>query len=243
MSGGGRRVVVLRHGVTQHNLHRVWQGHLDSELSPDGLRQAQEAAPMIAGYAPDLVVSSDLRRAAVTADTVVEAVEAVEAIEAVEAAGHSVVSVRYDPRLREIHCGQWQGMAAAEMMQRYPDAQTQLAGAADFRRGEDGETYGELADRVGQAVADILSQLESGATALVVTHGIVARALVGDLLGLSREASWLVLGTLGNCHWAELAEVGSHWRLARWNAQAAMDPSTVAVPAPGPRFGTRATAG
>lgn len=234
MSESGRRVVVLRHGVTEHNLRGVWQGHLDSDLSEEGVRQAQEAAPLIAGYAPHLVVSSDLRRAAVTADIVVRGIEA---------ADESVVSTRFDPRLREIHCGQWQGMATAEMVQRYPDAQALLASGTDFRRGGDGETYGELAERVGQAVADLLTDLEPGATSLVVTHGVVARALVGDLLGLSREASWLVLGTLGNCHWSELVEAGSHWRLARWNAEADMDPKTVAAPAHGPRFGTKATAG
>ncbi|WP_168583680.1 histidine phosphatase family protein [Gephyromycinifex aptenodytis] len=243
----GRRLVVLRHGVTEHNLRGIWQGHLDSDLSDAGLQQAQQAAPVVAGYAPELVVSSDLRRAAVTADTVVAALPgAAEDHSSDAVAGQARatrVQVRRDSRLREIHCGQWQGLETAQMMQRYPDAQALLASGTDFRRGVDGETYAELADRVAQAVQDVLSELSPGATALIVTHGVVARALVGDLLGMSRESSWLGLSTLGNCHWAELLEAGSHWRLARWNAGAVIDPATLAAPAHVPRFGTRATAG
>ena len=43
-----RRVIVLRHGETDHNAARVWQGHLDTPLSERGQRQADAVGPAIA---------------------------------------------------------------------------------------------------------------------------------------------------------------------------------------------------
>ena len=63
---GPRRVVVVRHAETVDNAARVWQGHKDTELSDRGREQVQAAAPHLAAYAPALIVSSDLRRAAST---------------------------------------------------------------------------------------------------------------------------------------------------------------------------------
>ncbi|MEP6649872.1 MAG: histidine phosphatase family protein [Lapillicoccus sp.] len=65
---GTRRLVVVRHGETLDNAAGVWQGLRDSELSPVGLAQAEKAAPVLATYDPQLLVTSDLVRARVTAE-------------------------------------------------------------------------------------------------------------------------------------------------------------------------------
>lgn len=207
--GPARRVVVLRHGVTDHNARGIWQGHLDSPLTDDGLAQARAAAPVLAGYAPDVIAASDLQRARVTAETVAEAIPGAR--------------VRIDPRLKEIHVGQWQGLERTEMTARFPDAARLLAGSEDFRRGVDGETYAELGERMHAAFTDLLADVPEGGTLLLVTHGVSARVLTGDLLGLDRATSWGILVGLGNCHWAELRENGpgdGRWRLVGWNLSA-----------------------
>ena len=58
-----RRLVLLRHGQTEHNADSRMQGQLDTELSALGRRQAEAAAEVIAAMNPRLLVSSDLRRA------------------------------------------------------------------------------------------------------------------------------------------------------------------------------------
>ncbi|HET6969172.1 MAG TPA: histidine phosphatase family protein, partial [Ornithinibacter sp.] len=65
-----RRVVVLRHGETDHNAARIWQGHLDTPLSDLGVEQADAAGPAIAALSPHRIVSSDLTRARLTAESV-----------------------------------------------------------------------------------------------------------------------------------------------------------------------------
>ena len=207
--GPVRRIVVVRHGITDHNARGIWQGHLDSPLTEAGLAQARAAAAALASYAPDVVACSDLQRARVTAEIVLAHLPGCE--------------LRIDPRLREIHVGRWQGLERAEMAARFPDAAALLTGRADFRRGVDGETYGELGDRMRAAVTELLRDVPAGGTLLLVSHGVSARVLTGDLVGLDRETSWAVLAGLGNCCWAELREVepgDGRWRLVGWNLSA-----------------------
>lgn len=70
----GRTVVVLlRHGETQWNQQGRFQGQLNSDLTKEGERQALLAAKRLGRrFKFDAVVSSDLGRAAQTADIVVK---------------------------------------------------------------------------------------------------------------------------------------------------------------------------
>lgn len=197
---------MLRHGLTAHNAAGIWQGHLDSPLNEAGMAQARKVAPVIAQYEPAVLFSSDLRRARDTASAVHDALPHLE--------------VRVDPRYREIDVGQWQGLTTDEMLERFPEAPDQLATGEDFRRGGDGETFAELGTRALAATTDLLHDLPDGATAVVVTHGVTARALTGGLLGLDRATAWTTLSGLGNCHWAELGLYGGQWRLHGWNLRA-----------------------
>jgi broad specificity phosphatase PhoE len=110
-----RRLVVLRHGETTHNAAGIWQGQLDSPLSDLGLRQADAVGAAVAALAPDRIVTSDLARARVTAESVGRA---------------TGIPVELDPRFREIHAGAWQGLTSAEVAQRWPEER------AAVQRGE-----------------------------------------------------------------------------------------------------------
>ena len=101
-----RRVIVLRHGETDHNAARIWQGHLDTPLSERGIEQADAVGPAIAALSPDRIVSSDLTRARLTAESVGRACG---------------IPVALDPRFREIDVGAWQGLTASEVADRWPE--------------------------------------------------------------------------------------------------------------------------
>jgi broad specificity phosphatase PhoE len=207
---GTRRLVVIRHGETLDNAAGIWQGLKDSELSPVGLAQADKAAPAVAAYQPEVVVASDLARARVTAERVGAA------------AG---MPVRLDPRLREIDVGGWQGVTTAEVRNRDPELLAEMGRGADVRRGRTGETVAELATRVRAALDDVIVALSPGRVAVVVCHGVAARAGVASLVGLDQMQAQQVLWGLENCHWAVLAEaslvsgapVPARWRIDAWN--------------------------
>jgi probable phosphoglycerate mutase len=194
---------VLRHGETDHNAARIWQGHLDTPLSARGIVQADAVGPAIAALSPDRLVSSDLTRARLTARSVGRACG---------------IPVALDPRFREIDVGAWQGLSAAEVADGWPQVQDALARGEDVRRGDHGETMADVAARVGAALTEHLAALGPGECLVVSTHGGSGRTAAAWLLRLDHALAWRVLGALGNCHWAELVEGRVGWRIQAWNA-------------------------
>ena len=207
-SPGPRRIVVVRHAETVDNAARIWQGHKDTALSDLGRQQVAAAAPHLAAYAPVVIVSSDLQRAASTADAI---------------AGLTDVEVRLDARLREVHVGEWQGMHADDVREQYPDLIAALDRGEDPPRGVTGETRAEVAVRAGAVLREVARELLPGETAVVVAHGVSARVAASDLVGLDQDVSDAVFRGLDNCHWIELVEVGksfsalTRWRISGWN--------------------------
>jgi broad specificity phosphatase PhoE len=205
VSVGARRIIVLRHGETDHNAKGIWQGQLDSELSERGHLQAKAAAQALEALRPSRVVASDLKRAALTGQDVADVCG---------------IPIAFDQRWREIHTGEWSGMTAAEVREKYPEDQDRLLRGEDFRRGGSGESVADVADRVRAALDDLLRELVSGQCAVIATHGVAGRTIVAELIGLDQNLAWRILSGLGNCHWAELVEGDRGWRIQTWNASA-----------------------
>jgi probable phosphoglycerate mutase len=203
-----RRIVVMRHAETGDNAARIWQGHKDSELSERGRAQVAAAAPHLAAYEPALLVSSDLQRAASTADAIAEL---------------TGLEVRLDARLREVHVGEWQGLHADEVRSRYPEVVAALDRGEDVPKGVTGETRADVARRVGESVREIQRELLGGETAVIVAHGVSGRAAATELVGLDHGVSDNIFRGIDNCHWIELVEVGksfsdaARWRISGWN--------------------------
>ncbi|GAA3618361.1 histidine phosphatase family protein [Marihabitans asiaticum] len=197
-----RRLVVLRHGETDSNAKGIWQGQLDHELSERGHAQAKAAARALIPLRPSRVLSSDLRRAQVTGQDVATACG---------------VELSTDERLREIHAGGWQGLTGTQVRERYPEDAERLLTGEDFRRGGTGETIAEVAQRARSLVDEVIASMEPGECVVLATHGVTARSLVCDLVGLDQQQSWLAIGGLRNCHWALLEEGRAGWRIAQWN--------------------------
>lgn len=198
-----RRVIVWRHGQTEHNAGGILQGQLDTHLSGRGHEQARAAAQVLADRSPVRLLASDLRRAHETAG---------------ELATVTGLGVEPEPRLREIHVGAWQGLRHAEVVAGWPDAQAALARGEDVPRGETGERVSDVAARMRQVFDEVVAVLSEGETVVLASHGFASRALVTDVLGLDFAVASQALVGLHNCHWAELVEHQSGWRLEAWNA-------------------------
>jgi len=186
------RLIVWRHGRTEWNVAGRFQGQTDVDLDDIGVEQTEASAPRLAAYRPDVIVSSDLRRAARTAEAL---------------AALTGLPVELDKRLRERDFGPWQGLTQAEIRERFPE---------DLARWHAGEpienpaieTIDDMAKRVCAALRDaaerdVAERDVADSTAVVVTHGGAARAGCACLLGWPREV-WHTLGVLGNCHLTEL---------------------------------------
>lgn len=197
-----RRVIVWRHGETEHNAGGILQGQLDTHLSAKGRDQAHVAAAVLARRQPVRLLASDLSRASETA-------------RALSAA--SGVEVEREPRLREIHVGAWQGLRHHEVVAGWPEAQNALGRGEDVPRGDTGERVVEVASRMRAVFDEVVEGLPEGGTVVLASHGFASRALVSDVLGLDFGVANQALVGLHNCHWAELVEHRSGWRLDAWN--------------------------
>ena len=141
-------------------------------------------------------MTSDLLRARATAQAVCE---------------HVGLPLVVDPRLRETHFGEWQGMTGDEVSARWP------AEFAAWRRWEGIPIGGEDPVAVGERAASCAAEhLPPEGTLLLVTHGGTARSLVGVLTELEPSVWWR-LAPLGNTCWSTLVEGERGWRLERHN--------------------------
>lgn len=188
-------MLLWRHGRTSWNVEHRFQGQSDPPLDEVGRAQAAVAARLLAAYAPDALVSSDLRRAVQTVRPLAELVG---------------LPVTLDPRLRERSLGGWEGLTRDEVGRRHPEEYAHwLAGREDRQDGS--EPRAVLADRA-------LAGLEAavGDTVVLVTHSATAIALTGRLLGLP-VTGWRAVGPLANGRWSELTRDEHGWRLRAHN--------------------------
>lgn len=199
-----RRLVLLRHGQTGHNANGRMQGHLDSMLTDTGREQAAQAGPVIAKLQPDRLVSSDLSRAAGTAELIGMA---------------TGLPVELDPRLRETHLGEWQGRTVEQVEQGWPGAIAQWRSDPEWAP-PGGESRLEVVRRSRPVVEELDDELAGGedTTVVLVAHGGLIAGLVCSMLALPTPA-WPSIGGIGNCKWATLARRPDHprWRLVAYN--------------------------
>jgi glucosyl-3-phosphoglycerate phosphatase len=202
------KLVLWRHGQTTFNVERRFQGQSDVPLNEVGRAQAMEAAPYLAALSPDAIFSSDLSRAAATAGILADL---------------TGLPVQLDKDLRERGGGSWEGMTAAEIQARFPDAYAAW-------EPPDGESALAVADRAEAAMRRIADGLPAGGIAVVVGHGgslgFGAARLVGIPDGLR------ALGPFGNCRWSVLSRRRGTWRVLEHNAGVLPEPvlTTEAVP-------------
>lgn len=196
------RLILWRHGRTAWNLIGRFQGQLDVELDEVGVAQAEEAAHRVAAYEPDVIVASDLRRTARTAEPLAALVGK---------------QVNHDRRLRERHFGCWQGLTITEIEERYPDDAKRWAAGEPIAESTI-EPFSAVVERVSDGLRDVVARVGEHGTAVVVTHGGAARAGCVGLLGWPPPV-WNTMGVLGNCRITELRhrpKLG--WQLSVHNA-------------------------
>jgi probable phosphoglycerate mutase len=151
-------ILLVRHGETDWNAERRWQGHADRPLNDVGRRQARALAARLDDDV-DAVYSSDLARARETAEILGERLG---------------LPVRLDARLREVDVGEWSGLTTAEVEARFPGG---LAQRRNGRTGwREGETYEAMGERVLEALHEIAAVHDDGRV-VVVTHGGPIRAV------------------------------------------------------------------
>jgi broad specificity phosphatase PhoE len=171
---------VLRHGETEWNRQRRWQGALDSALTPLGLDQAAAQGQLLARLLPGDPLPawcSPQPRARRTAEIALAAIGG---------------AARPDPRLSEVSVGQAAGMLQVDIAAKWPQFAPDLTHPFGWYFQVPGsESYTALRQRCQQ----FLEQLDG--PAIVVTHGITGRMLRALWLGLDMAGMHALPGGQG----------------------------------------------
>lgn len=157
-------ILLARHGETDWNRDRRWQGHADRGLTELGRAQALALAERLDAFPIAAIYSSDLARARETARPVADR----RGIEPIERAD-----------LREVDCGSWSGARHAEL-----DPEEIARWKAGEKGWAGGESYEEMGVRIVAAVSDVAGR-HPHEYVLVVSHGAAIRAVHAHAAGLS----------------------------------------------------------
>jgi alpha-ribazole phosphatase/probable phosphoglycerate mutase len=172
------QLLLARHGQTEWNAIRRFQGSSDLGLSDLGRRQAEALGRAVLGRRLASVYTSPLRRAVETAEIALRGRR---------------VPLTVVPELVEFGLGEWEGRSVEEIKNREGDPYQRWVEAPLDHPPPGSETLPRVAARVRHAI-DRIARAHGMSTAdgevLVVAHGGVISVYACHLLGLSLNAIW-----------------------------------------------------
>jgi 2,3-bisphosphoglycerate-dependent phosphoglycerate mutase/probable phosphoglycerate mutase len=165
---------LVRHGQTQFNKERRYQGRSDSALTLFGRLQAEALARRLRRVPFTVALHSPSQRTQHTADAILAA---------------RGVPLLAGAEWAEIDHGRWEGLTYAEVQERFPDeARTRFADAL-YGRVQGGESLAEVQARVSAAWGELLYS-RPGGRILVVTHATPIRLVLCAVTGMPPADHW-----------------------------------------------------
>lgn len=161
-----KKLLIVRHGQTEFNLQNIIQGHVDSDLTPLGLRQAECLAERLETAGIERIISSDLGRTVQTANIINKRLG---------------LEIRVDARIRERNYGIFEARPSTE----YAAAMSDSSFLHFVPEG--GEGWAALFNRTDEFLKsnELLHELPQ--TTLIVAHAGTNRGLLRAFLGLDDE--------------------------------------------------------
>jgi alpha-ribazole phosphatase len=168
------KLILIRHGETDWNTQGRWQGQIDLPLNSHGREQANQIAQALSTAGISVIYSSDLSRAVDTAKSL----------------GNLLgLMVQTDPRLREIHQGEWQGLSVIEINRRYAKAFQQRLSNPLGVAPPGGETAHDVRERVVQMMEQTLEKHPDD-TVAIVSHGFTIAVILAHYNNIPFNKVW-----------------------------------------------------
>jgi probable phosphoglycerate mutase len=158
-SGGKTEIYLARHGQSIHNKQQIVAGQLDSELTGEGVADAQSVAKAIGRSDFDAIYCSDLKRARETAEVIVDALDL-------------TCPLTFSALLRELDYGEYTSKPVSEAFQ-FLDYKV-----VQDRRYPGGESFQDLEKRIAQFVGQFRTETEGKRTLIVAHAGSIRMLLI-----------------------------------------------------------------
>lgn len=158
-----KKIIIFRHGETDHNLMGILQGWHDVSLNELGEKQAQSLAKRLKNTKVDVIYSSDLSRAYMTAKTVAKALG---------------MKVKKTKLLRERDMGILANMEISKALIEYGLVFSKLKDVNDL---DSNEHHGETRRAMRARAEKIVKKLEKhhlNQVVMISTHGGFKRELI-----------------------------------------------------------------
>ena len=173
----GSRLLLVRHGETEWNRQKRFQGQIDVPLNNNGHAQARRASEFLATVKIDKAFSSPMLR---PKDTALEILSK-----------HPNIKLELFDELKEISHGLWEGKFEHEI-------EAEFAGQLDIWQSQpetvqmpEGENLQQVWDRIAIIWQKIVESVPAGETALVVAHDAVNKAILCLLFDFTPEQFWV----------------------------------------------------
>ncbi|MFN3927386.1 MAG: histidine phosphatase family protein [Pseudanabaenaceae cyanobacterium] len=173
----GFRILLVRHGETEWNRQKRFQGQMDIPLNETGKQQAEKTGQFLQQTKIDLAWSSPLSRAKTTAEIILT--------------HHLQAELHCLDEFREIKHGLWEGKLEREVQADYAQALADWQTRPETVQMPAGENLPEVWERAQAGWKKVLQQTPTGKVALVSAHDAINKAILCNLFGLSPAYFWV----------------------------------------------------
>lgn len=158
--GYNLNLYIIRHGQTEWNVLRRLQGWNNSNLTEQGIKDAERLSERLKHIDFDYIYSSPQPRALDTANII---------------KANRSIDISLLDGLKEIGFGVWEGMSIDEINKKYDGHYNTYINTPHLYEPIDGESFEDIFKRVEESLKTIISK--GGNNILIVSHGVTIKIL------------------------------------------------------------------
>lgn len=212
------KIYLIRHGQTDSNAGKSFQGRIDNPLNALGFSQAEQMAEYMSKLPIDAIYSSTLLRARQTAEALSKRCQ-----------------LPYTPMelLQETSFGEWEGVSFAELWEKYPKEMGIFMTTPGEWTPPGGISFKESQKRCDKALKQILEEQGHDKNIAIVAHGGIIRVMLCSLLQCPLNSLWKInihnvsVSTITNWEGNMIAETINDYHFLEEKANPKAAPSIV----------------
>lgn len=170
-----KKLILVRHVVTDDNEHAKLSGHIDSKVSEQGKKQIEKLTDYLKNEKIDKIYTTTSSR---TKETVKYLAEI------------NKIDIQESEALKEISFGDFEGKDFKEIQKNYPDEFNKMISQGYEYKYPNGESLIECYERVSKEIKLILEYNGKDSTILVCSHAGTIRNILTCLISDTFEYHW-----------------------------------------------------